>query len=250
MSARQSGSVAKWSTSYTWTDRAPSVLTYKERALMRIRTIVLAGGLAICIGSGFAVTSRAAVIFDNGAPNQSGGDEMTAYVQAEDFALSSAALLTDLHFSTFEGNEGNSWDGTLQYYFFSDNSGQPASTPFATGSAINVMRAATGFVDADLHEFQYSIDTASPILLAAGTPYWIGLHANQTFDRQNIYWERSATGYGAAGLFSLGGPFGRWSTTFNHHAFQLTGATVPEPAAALLACFAVIALSARAPRVR
>ena len=184
--------------------------------------------------------THAATIFSNGGPNLLGGNEMSAWVEAEDFVLAADAILTDGHFWTLETPDGTPWDGTLDYYLFLHDAGHPASTPFATGSGVNIVRTPTGNVESGDVEVEYSFDFATPIALSGSTTYWLGLHLAANFARNDIYWEYTGIGFGSDGLASLGGASGIWTHTQKDHAFYLTGVPVPEPPSLMLALLASI----------
>ena len=42
--------------------------------------------------------ASAQIVFDNGSPNNVGGNEMTQWVQAEDFSLSQTTTITGIRF--------------------------------------------------------------------------------------------------------------------------------------------------------
>lgn len=198
------------------------------RAMLLLGALLLAG------------ESRAAVIFDNGTPNQAGGNEMSGWVQAEDFSLAETRLLTDVHFWTVDVG---TWDGQLGYYFFADNAGSPGAV-LDSGSATNLVRTATGnqVTIAGFNpspEYEWSFDLASPFLAAGGTTYWLGLHASANFNRDEIFWEWTGTGFGSTGYESGGGTFNNWNNNFRNFAFNLTGSPVSVPEPATLSLFGV-----------
>ncbi|MBI5083209.1 MAG: hypothetical protein HZB13_01235, partial [Acidobacteria bacterium] len=49
-----------------------------------------------------AISAQAALIYDNGAPNASGGNEFTQWIQAEDFTLASATNIEAFRFWAFQ----------------------------------------------------------------------------------------------------------------------------------------------------
>ena len=198
--------------------------------------------LIITLALALITSAQAAVIFDGGAPDLLSGDEMTSYVEADDFLLPTASTLTDAHFWTLEGYGyaygGNPWDGTLDYYIFADVSGQPGASPLYTGSAQNIVKVSTGRTwnrGLEMGEYEYSFDLANPLSLSANTTYWFGLHLASDFnDRDEIYWETTGIGYGSVGFGAGGGTFDNWLNTTQQHAFQLTGTPIPEPCTMLL----------------
>ncbi|TWU09430.1 PEP-CTERM motif protein [Symmachiella macrocystis] len=194
--------------------------------MKRMALLSLASTLLLAVMGGAV---QAGVVFDNGAPDQSTGNEMTAWIQAEDFVLAQDTTLTDLHFWTLEGG---TWDGTLDYYLFNDAGGTPAAAPFATGAGQNVQKTATGNTAVGLTEYAYWVDLQNPLALTGGVTYWIGLHLSANFDRDEIYWETTSGGFGINGNESEGGTFDNWSNNGQEHAFYLTDdavGVVPEP---------------------
>jgi len=206
-------------------------------------------GLAACVlAVAVSGQAQAITIFDGGGPDQVNGNEMTLWVQAEDFSLTSPNLkVTDAHFWSLEGygtaGGGNEWDGTLTYYFFANdetNGPKPTGNPLYTGQGQSIVKAATGLMPLGLAEYKYSFDLVSPVTLAADTTYWFGLHLAADFEhRDEIYWETTSDGdgYGATGEEEYLGPdFPSpdfpdwvWNSNSNHHAFYLTGEPIGEP---------------------
>jgi hypothetical protein len=183
------------------------------------------------------------VIFDNGAPDQLNGGEVTQYVESEDFMVERPGILTDCHFWTMEGYGiwgGNPWDGTLEYWIFANNGGWPGGI-IDSGSGQNIVRTATGGPS----WFAYDFDMERPVPLVADNTYWLGLHlASDYNDRDEIYWETTTVGWGAIGKDSLGGTFDNWSNVGNY-AFYLT---TPEPATICLLGLGALSLLRRKTR--
>ena len=194
------------------------------------------------------------IVFDGGAPDLLDGNEMTLWLQAEDFQLSSDVTIFDAHFwtgedpdfpgGTFEPFEGSPWDGTLEWFFFSDVAGAPAAE-IASGNGANVQKMPTGntYFPVDrlpehfLTEYEYWFDLDTPVSLLEGVTYWFGLHlASDYLDRDEIYWETTSGGFGMTGHETIGlpcdSPIDNWCDTEQHHAFNLT--TAPEPSTLLL----------------
>lgn len=215
----------------------------KTSTVLKKLSIVSAGATSIALAT--MGTASASIIFDGGGPDQQNGNEMTRWVQTQDFILSQdiGTRLTDVHFWTFEAP--GAWDGTLDYFVFANAGGQPASTPFAQGAGANVVKTATGNQPLGFNEYAYSFDLQTPLDLSANTTYWLGLHLSSNFDRDEIYWSTTTPGVGSTGQESSGGTFNNWSNNGEHHAFYLTGQKVPEPAS-VLGLLAIGALGAGA----
>jgi hypothetical protein len=208
---------------------------------------LVAAGLAAAVA---ASAADAAVIFDSGPPNVASGMEMSQWVEADDFVLSAAATLSDVHFWTLENLDAGSWDGTLQWHIFADANGLPASAPIVSGDAINIVKTATGNTSGVYTQFQYDFDLDTPVALAGGTTFWLALHAGDDFDVDNIHWQQTSPGFGGLEAFSFEGAFDDWTQLDGVQlAFFLTGefrpdAAVPEPSLAGLLGLAVVGLGA------
>ena len=178
-----------------------------------------------------AQAAHASVIFDNGGPNQVDGNEMTEWIQTDNFMLAASDTITSATFWDLES--AGAYQGSITWIIYADNAGIPG-TQLATGSA-TLTQVATGNSFEGLTEYQ---DTFALSFAALGsTTYWLGLHNGPltTTDRDGMYWETTATGNAPTGEeFDLqsGGP---WNNNGNEHAFNLSdGASAPEPGTILL----------------
>ena len=160
-----------------------------RRNLSVVRSLLTAAAMLLAVGPASAVT-----IFDNGGPDRQSGNEMAQWVQTEDFVLATNSVVTGAHFWT---GESGAWDGTLDYFFFADAGGVPAAAPFASGTAVNVNKVATGVPLGFGTEYEYSFNLAAPVPVTGGTTYWFGLHLSSNFNRDEIYWETTNVGLGA-----------------------------------------------------
>src|SRR5512139_40180 len=146
--------------------------------------------------------STAAVLYDNGAPNQLNGNEMTQWIQTEDFTLTAAATITDIHFWSVDSGLA---DGTITWQIYSDNAGLP-NVILASGNTA-VTRTATGNVLFFGTEFANDFNIAA-LSLGAGT-YHLGLHngALSVTNRSEFYWETTGANSTTTGLEDIA-PFG------------------------------------------
>jgi hypothetical protein len=194
---------------------------------MMKKTLVI-GVLLLAAGS-----VQAGMVYDNGAPDAVNGNEMTSWIQAEDFALGSATILTDVRFWGGLENDPGSYAGSIVWSIYADNSGEPG-TLLDRGSVVP-----TATYDHDTlwgTSYQYDFSLGS-INLDAGT-YWLGLHNGPltTTDRLGFYWETTGGNLTVRGNEDMS-PFdtGGWYNNDQEHAFQLFGGpTIPAPGALLL----------------
>lgn len=187
---------------------------------------LLCGGL-LALSAGMA---RSDVIYDNGLPDQVNGNEMTQWIQAEDFVLGLDTTLTDVHYWSVE--IPGAYQGSIVWTIYADAAGTPgaqlyrgtaAPTRVATGNSL-------GFGD----EFTNQFDVLPNVNLLAGS-YWLGLHNGPlTFDiRSEYYWETTAP-LGNGNEDDTPFDDSSWFNNGQEHAFYLTGTAVPEPSALAL----------------
>ena len=188
------------------------------------------------------ITSNAwaVIVYNNGVPNSSGGNEMTMWLQTEDFTLTSAQTITDVRFWSAEGVPG--YNGSITWRFYSQVAGQPGAVLFS-GSATPV-RAATGNVYFGLTERTNDFSIGA-VTLPAGT-YYLGLHNGPLTHatRDEFYWADQATNGTPTG-FEDQTPFddGLWFNNGSEHAFQLS--RIPEPTGLAMLFLAAPAMIAR-----
>lgn len=185
-----------------------------------------------CLLAGWAAGAGAAgVLYDNGGPDGVGANNAGIAWQADDFVLAGGAVLSDLHFWTYEA--AGAYRNSISWAIAADAGGTLGAT-LASGAQGAVARSATGAVLAGLAGYQYGLDLNAPLALAAGH-YWLVLHNGgfgQMDDPNHFYWATAAANGGPDGRESYNGG-ASWGPNGSEHAFQLTGA-VPEPGPAAL----------------
>jgi hypothetical protein len=171
-----------------------------------------------------------------------GSDFNGANVLAQDFALSSAAVLDSVRLWTYDTIDGSL--GVLQQIKYAIYSGtQPTGSPVADGIVtITDSAALASHRIAGLLVIQTSFDLVMPVSLVPGTTYWLALSAvTNPFGVSNI--AKWADANVAGGLCLLQNGSG-WDTMTGPRAFALDGqpesplgVTVPDtgPTLALLA---------------
>lgn len=193
-----------------------------------------AGSVFACLALAAAPGATAAVVYNNGGPNQAGANNLGFLLQADDFGLGVQTTITDVHFWSLEAP--GAYRGGIFWALAANAGGSPGAF-VASGFQNVVTRGATGANALGFAEFQNEF-LISPTVLAPGT-YWLVLHngprANNG-DPSDFYWETTANNGTIRGRESSNDG-ASWSTNFNEHAFFLTGNglnVVPEPATALL----------------
>lgn len=179
-------------------------------------------------------TTQAALIYDNGAPNGSNGNEMTQWIQTEDFALAAPVALTDVRFWAVEEIQG-AYQGSIVYSIYGDNAGAPGALLYRA-TVVPTVAYDHDATFGSSYQFDFSVGT---INLGAGT-YWLGLHNGPltTTSRENLYWETTAGNLTSTAREDVA-PFddSGWFNNAQEHAFQLfanVGPVVPAPGAILL----------------
>ncbi|SFL48620.1 MULTISPECIES: PEP-CTERM sorting domain-containing protein [Rugamonas] len=198
-----------------------------------------------CLLAGWTGGATAAgVLYDNGGPDGAGANNAGIAWQADDFVLGGGAVLSDLHFWTFEA--AGAYRNSIAWAIAADAGGTVGAL-LASGQQGAVARSATGAVQAGLDGYQYGLDLNAPLALAAGR-YWLVLHNGgfgQMGDPNDFYWATAAANGGPDGRESYNGG-ASWGANGSEHAFQLTGVVPePSPAALLGAGLAVLLLRRR-----
>lgn len=174
-----------------------------------------------------AGTARATFIVGNGPPDQSGGSDMNAFLEADSFVLLNASHVSNIRFWSLQV-DSTDYAGSTFWAIFSDASGVPGS-PLFSGS-----RVLTGVADGNtafgMNEFRYQFPVSFD--LSAGT-YWLVLHNGppNTQPATNFYWAwASDSGNSQSDDLSL--PL-NWVGNDAALAFQIA-AQAPEPATTCL----------------
>lgn len=205
---------------------------------MKFLSLINAGILA----GALSTVAQAGVVYNNGSPNQAGGNEMTAWIQSEDFILTSATTITGVLFWSFDVGLA---DGSVSWLIYSDSAGTPGAV-IGSGNTNAITRTAGApLLTGTEYMNEFFI---TPTALTAGT-YHLGLH-NGTLGvttRSEFYWETTGVQIGSFGWEDIA-PFGvnGWNNNSGEHAFLLTSdeRTVPEPGSiALLGIAAGVGLS-------
>lgn len=191
-----------------------------------------AGGLARTGVAAFALAAAqvgfAAPVYNNGAPDQVYGTQMSEVVVAEDFTLSAATTIANIQFWSIQSAAAD-YLGSVYWVVYSDVLGSPGAILFGN-TAVPTLAVATGnSTGFGYGEYMFDIDVVD-FDLAAGD-YWLGLHNGPlaSIDATEMLWETTASPVGSESKY-FDSAFG-WVGAGTHLAFALdgTGVVVPPP---------------------
>jgi|CXWL01.1.fsa_nt_gi hypothetical protein len=199
-----------------------------------------APALALCL----AQAASAAVVFNNGAPDQVSGTNMSANMVAEDFTIGATTDITNLRFWTIQSALGD-YSGSLSWAIYGGGA-QPGAVLFSGTSAATAVATggSSGFGYAE-----YVFDITTLFQLSAGS-YWLGL-GNNPLDPSNpseMLWETTGGSTGSKSKY-LDVSISEWIDSGNDQAFRIDGTpvvnppppTIPEPGTLALLAISVAA---------
>ncbi len=174
------------------------------------------------------------VIYDNGRPpNYYHGFEMTGFIEADDFTLSTDAALTGVFFWDLEDPNGLGYQGEIDWILYVDAGGKPGAV-LATGASRGGQVTRT-FLQSGVNGIydQYSNSLSIPpgVTLNAGTTYWLGLHnGSLTFTSwADFFWQTTIRNPTFYSLYDEAPFFDNiWGENFGQQqAFYLSGTIGP-----------------------
>src|ERR1700744_291963 len=157
--------------------------------MMNMKRALMIMAALLCL----ATASLAGVVYDNGGPAPLREyNEMTGWVQAEDFTLGSNTNITGVTFWTLEDPTVNGFAGSIFYQIFANCAGQPCDTALASGTGANLDRTLlhTGILGV-YNAYEYTFDFSTAFEAQGGATYWLGLHNGplDNTNRSEVYWE-------------------------------------------------------------
>ncbi|HRJ49310.1 MAG: hypothetical protein KF787_08170 [Phycisphaeraceae bacterium] len=191
--------------------------------------------LACLVFAASAPLASAEPVFSNGPADLASGSgrEMSAWIQADDFLLTSDTALTGASVQWFTLGGLGPWDRTIDWYVFSDRQGKPGDL-VASGGALNVLSEFDGAAAYSWYTTTFDFDTPVPVF--ASRRYWFGLHFASDFDRDDLYWADSTEGSMSSTHESLGGSMNNWiDVSGKDRAFSLIPSPGVVPAVGMLA---------------
>lgn len=218
-----------------------------HQLLAAARTSLLAGVAAIAALSA-GTAAHAAVVYNNGAPNQVSGVNMNTNAVAEDFSLAADTTLTNIRFWALLGTAAD-YSGTIGWRLLGNSGGSPG-TAIASGSLSPALSATGASAAIGLEEYVFNISLSQALL--AGN-YWIELSGLplDPVDPSEMYWETTSGGLGSKAKY-FDTDLGEWISALQDLAFVIDGRVtdpgpggVPEPTSIVLAVLGLAALGAQ-----
>jgi hypothetical protein len=163
-----------------------------------------------------------ALLYDNGGDDYANGNEMTQWLQAEDFVLGAQSNVTSVSFSVLTFGGIANWDGTVDWWIFNDGGGAPGGV-VASGSGTNISMTFDQNQGFDFYDCTMDLD--APQCLDGKTTYWLGLHLNDNAcaTRDDLYWGTTAANGTTTGNEANNCVIGSWFSNGTEHSFSLSG---------------------------
>ena len=192
--------------------------------------------------------SFAAEVYNNGAPDQVSGTQMSEQIVAEDFTLAAATTVGSFRFWSVQQSAAD-YLGSVYWAVHSNVGGSPGAILFGgttVAAAAAPTGASTGF---GYDEYLFNIDVAD-FLLGPGD-YWLSLHNGPltAIDPTEMLWETTASMIGSESMY-FDSVFG-WLGAGTNLAFALNGPGVvdPPPGVSEPGTLALIGLALAAARI-
>lgn len=193
------------------------MMKLKRWAHETARTCVLA------LAAGMSLTSQAAIVYNNGAPDQVYGTQMSEFQVADNFTIGTAANIDNIRFWSIQ-SAASDYSDSVYWAIYSNVAGQPGVV-VQGGVTAAVAETATGlFTGFGYAEYVFNIPVA--FTLGAGD-YWLGLHNGllASINPTEMLWSTTAISAIPTGLYFDG----NWIDSGNEQAFLLEGTRVVVP---------------------
>jgi hypothetical protein len=160
----------------------------------------------------------------NGPPNQTGGSDLNAFLEGDNFVVASPGVhITQIQFWAL-ASDPSDFTGSVDWAFYSDLGGLP-NISVLSGSA-PATGTLTGNTTFGLNEYSYTFGINAGLTPGA---YWLVLHNRppNAIPATSFYWAWSSDSGDSASLDLAGGP--PWAGNSAELAFALTADPIPEP---------------------
>ena len=174
----------------------------------------------------FAMNAHSALVFDNGAPNQTYGVNMSGNWVAEDFTLAANITITNIRFWSIQSSASD-YSGSLSLAIYADAGGTIGGLVTSLSGAL--AETSTG-LSTSFGYGEYVFDIPGSIALSAGN-YWLALLdglSPSPVTPSEILWETTTVGLGSTAQYLDGQT---WVDSGLNLAFRIDGreATPPPP---------------------
>ena len=175
-----------------------------------------------------ACAANATVIYDNGAPDELNGNEMTNWRQSEDVTNNGVNTFNTIVFWT-SALSSNIHDVDLQISF-DDGAGNPGFVAVDVQGAVSSV--ATGLFDNGLAEYKNTF-TFGDVTCTGSFVYHVAMLGNYeelAQQRDDVYWVTTGLNGTGTGRESFNDLQNNWFDNGQEHAFRLEeDAVTPEP---------------------
>ena len=162
------------------------------------RALVRTGMAALALSA--AQLSFAAPVFNNGAPDQASGVQMSEVVVAEDFSLTALTTISNIRFWSIQFAPTD-YLGSVYWAVYDNVGGAPGAVLFGNTAVMTPASATGNSTGFGYAEYVFDVDV-NDFVIGAGT-YWLGLHNGPSASTvaREMLWSTTASTIGSESMY-------------------------------------------------
>ena len=174
-------------------------------------------------------TARANTIITNGPPNSSGGSDLNAFLEADNFLVVDPSVrILEVRFWALETSPAD-FAGSVDWAIYSNSGVLPGVSLFSGNASATGVATGNTTLGMDEYDYRFGVD----VTLGTGS-YWLVLHngPSNAQPATNFYWAWSSDSGNSVSQDLSVDP--AWAGNSASFAFELNSSPSPEPASLAL----------------